>query len=234
MSTGSGTGTPLTSAANAYATLADLRASPELKLAGGETADDTLLTALLESVARLIDQRTQRTFAAAADTTRYFDARRDVILTDRTYTNSPYGNYGGYALTLQLNDDLAQITSITNGDGVAIATNEYVTEPRNVLSVDNGNYAPIWAIRLKWSSGKFWTWTTDYENSIAVTGRWAYSVTAPEVVKRANILGAAALYRNALTNDADRAIVAGGGIIIQPAQLPKVFYMLVDPLVRKV
>ena len=222
------------SVSTSYATLAELRAHPSLKLAAGETADDTLLSALLLAVTAMIDKHTGRTFQASADTTRYFDARRDVLSPDPSYRNAYGAGYGGFALTMLTNDDLAQITSITNGDGVALEAGDYVTEPRNILDVDNGNYAPIWAIRFKWSSGKWWTFVDDFENAIAVTGRWAYSVTPPTAVKRACIEGSAALYRMSLSGDNDRPILAGGGVVIEPSRMPAVFYALLAKYVRQV
>lgn len=208
MSTGSGQGTPL-AAETAYATLAELRASPELKLAVGETADNTLLQDLLDQVKQLIDTHTGRTFAASADSTRHFDALRDVE-----------------GLTLYLKEDLCQITSVTNGDAVVVATNEYTTTPKDAT--------PYWRIKLLGSSGKSWTYVTDPEDAIVIVGRWACSITAPDDIKRANIMGAAALYRMAASGDSDRPIVAGGGIVIAPSQLPATFWAILQPYVRKV
>lgn len=193
---------------NTYATLAELRASPELKLADTETADDTLLIDLLQAVAALIDTHTGRTFVAASDTTRHYDARCDVE---------------GANLYV---DDLCAITTITNGDGVVVAANEYTTKPKDST--------PYWRIRLLGSSGKAWTYDTDPEDAITILGRHAYSITAPEDVKRANIMGAAALYRMAASNESDRPIVAGGGIVIEPSKLPPTFWTLINPYVRKV
>lgn len=208
MSTGSGQGTPLT-AETAYATLAELRSDPALKLAAGETADDTLLQALLDAVKQLIDSHTGRLFALSTDTTRHYDARQDVR-----------------GSGLYLKEDLCQITSVTNGDGVVVAANEYTTTPKNAT--------PYWKITLLGSGGKAWTYTDDPEDAIVIVGRWAYSVTAPNDIKRANIIGAAALYRQSLSGDSDRPIIAGGGTVIQPSQLPATFWTLVNPYVRQV
>lgn len=208
MSTGTGTGTPIT-AQTAYATLAELRADPALKLAAGETADDTLLQALLDAVKQLIDSPTGRVFAASADSTRHYDARRDV--------EGP---------TLYLKEDLCQITSVTNGDGVVVSASEYTTAPKDST--------PYWKIKLLGSSGKAWTYTDDPEDAIVIVGRWSYAVTAPNDIKRANIIGAAALYRQSLSGDSDRPILAGGGVVIQPSQLPATFWALVNPYMRQV
>lgn len=201
MSTGSGTGTPIT-AQSAYATLAELRASPELKLAAGETADNTLLQDLLDAVKQMIDTHTGRIFAAASDTTRHYDAWRNVE-----------------GLALYLPDDLCQITTITNGDGVVVASDEYTTTPKDST--------PYWKIKLLASSGKSWTYTDDPEDAITILGRHSYSVTAPNDIKRANIIGAAALYRMAASGDSDRPIIAGG-IVLEPSRLPATFWAIVN------
>jgi hypothetical protein len=148
----------------AYCSLADLKAY--LKIDSSNTDDDTLLQAFLDAAQGAIDLDRGRTFEAAADSTRRFDAVRDVGKDDGD----------SYAQTLYLDQDLCQITSITNGDGTTVTSSQYVTEPRNDT--------PYWAIKLKLDSGIVWTYSSTPENAIAITGRWAYSVTAgPAVVQ---------------------------------------------------
>jgi hypothetical protein len=179
----------------AYATLSDVRAY--LGLQTTETKDDTLLQALLERAQKMIEERTHRVFEAAADSTRYFDAVGDVE-----------------GQTLYLDEDLCAITSITNGDGVAVSSSEYVTDPRNET--------PWYAIRLKVSSSKVWTYQTDPEKAISIVGKWAYSTSAPKDVVQATIRLAAWLYRQrGSSSDIDRPMVTGEGVTILPSALPK-------------
>lgn len=200
--------TPITGQ-TAYATLDELRADPALKLAEGETADDMLLQDLLDAVKQFIDTETGRVFALSTDNVRHFDARRDVE-----------------GRTLYLKDDLCQITEILNGDGDEIEAGEYTTLPSDTT--------PYYAIKLKSSSGKSWTYTDDPEDAITITGRHSYAVSAPLDIKRANIIGAAALYKMAASGDGDRPILAGGGIVIEPSRLPATFWKIVNNYKRQV
>lgn len=150
----------------AYATTADVKTY----LGISATTDDALLTALIAEAQEMIDRAAGQTFEASTNTTRYFDAIKDVD-----------------GLTLVLDKPLASINSVTNGDGVAVTSGQYVTEPRNDT--------PYWAIRLKNSAGVSWTYGDDPENAIQVSGKWAYSTSAPQAVARLCISAAAALYR---------------------------------------
>ncbi len=191
----------------AYATLSELRS--ELKLGASETGDDTLLTNLLTRVQAFIDAQTGRTFEASGDTTHYLDALADVK-----------------GRTLWVRADLCAITTVTNGDGAVLASNEYVTEPRNAT--------PYYALTLKASSEHVWTYTTDPENAISVVGKWAYAQTAPNDIKEATLLAAAALYRASGSNpDTDRPIVTGTGVVIKPSQLPASFWAIINAYKRR-
>jgi len=116
--------------------------------------DDDLLEDLLTRAQARVDQETRRTFEAAADGTRYFDAVDDVD-----------------GRVLFLDEDLCSITSITN-NGTALTSADYVTEPRNET--------PYWGIRLRKSSSQSWTFSSTPEDAIEVTGKWAYSESAPD------------------------------------------------------
>jgi len=189
-----------------YATLAQLRAY--LKLGASETSDDALLTDLLARAQQLIDRACDRAFEANGDTTRYFDAARDVE-----------------HATLFLDADLAQITTVTNGDGVVVTSAQYVTEPRNT--------APYYALKIKSNANVFWTWVTTPENAIAITGRWAYSVSAPADITHACIRLAAWMYRQKDSNaDVDRPLVTGDGVTILPSAMPQDILQIIAPYRR--
>jgi hypothetical protein len=118
-------------------------------------------------------------------------------------------------VTLFLDHDLCQVTSITNGDGETLSSGDYVMLPVND--------PPYYAIKLLASSGKWWQPDSngDPENAIAVTGRWAYSVTAPQPITHATIRLAAWMYQQKENfQDIDRAIRAPDGSILLPARLP--------------
>lgn len=134
----------------AYLALAD--AHTLLGLAVGDTADDAFLQLVITGAQGAIDRYCGRTFEAQAATRYYgieFTARDEQVL--------------------YLDQDLYSITSLTNGDGVAlISPSQYWLMPRNAGP-------PYGWLKLK--STVLWQWTIDGE--IAVTGLWGFSATAP-------------------------------------------------------
>ena len=171
--------------------------------------DDAMLLTLLAAAQRTIDSYCARTFEATADTVRTFDSQRDV---------------DGYTLTVD--SDLCAITSIVNGDGTTISNSHYVTEPRNET--------PYYAIRLKTSAGKVWTSTVsgDSENAITITGKWAYSTSAPSDIAHVCKRLAAYIYRQKdNAGDLDRAVIAGNSTIL-PAQIPSDIRLMLTPYKR--
>lgn len=187
----------------AYTTLADVKTY--LGIESANTNDDALLSGMIERAQSMIDASLSRTFEAAADTTRTLDAIADV-----------------YGQMLYLNDDLCALTAVANGDGVTIPLTELVTEPRI--------HTPFYALRLKQSSAYYWTYTDTPEGAIAVTGRWAYSVTAPGPIVQAAIRLTAWLYKQK-SNVADIAApaVSPTGEIIIPAAMPLDIRQLLTP-----
>lgn len=161
--------------------------------------DDTLMTTLIARAQALIDEFTRRTFEASADTTRYFDAEADVSDDSRT---------------LYLDEDLCALTSVTNGDSVAVTLSNLVKEPRN--------RTPWFALTFKSNSSEVWTWDDTPENAITVVGKWAYSTAAPDDIVHACIRLTAYLYRQKDTQggNPDRATVTPEGLISLPAGIP--------------
>ena len=128
-----------------YATVTDVRST---YLASTGTSNDALILDLIRSVSQEIDMTCVRSFTPHRQT-RYFDFYEDI-----------------YRGSLILDRDLGEIVTLTNGDSVAVAANERVTEPRN--------NTPYWSIDLLLSSNKIWTYTTDPENAISLDGVWTY------------------------------------------------------------
>lgn len=174
-----------------------------------ETIDDALLMALGDNAKSIIDVYCGRVFSAETNTSRYFDALRD--------TNDAI---------LYLDADLCEISTVINGDGTTIASNQYTTEPRNVK--------PYYALRLLGSGGKSWSCKAngDSENAISISGKWAYSVLPPASIVQAQIRLTAYLYRQKdNANDLDRAIVAGNSTIL-PQKLPTDIVQMLMPFRR--
>ena len=195
----------------AYASLSDLRAY--LKLAAGETADDTLLTNCLTRAQAFIEspQCCNRVFEASADSTRDFDL--SAVADD--------------GMTLRLDYDLAATpTTVTNGDGQVIPSAAYILEPRNVT--------PKHSIRLRATYGYVWSYGDDPDNAIEIVAKWAYSTSAPEPIKTATLLLAKWLYRQKnATLEADQPIMAEGGFVILPSKLPTAFWDMVNGFKRR-
>jgi len=136
------------------------------------SSDDALIGTLVTQSQAEIDQITRRTFEASSDTMRRHSAVRDV-----------------QGARLWLRGELAALTSVTNGDDAALVS--FVTTfPRNTAE------GPSVALDLMASSAKAWKPESDGDEwSIQVTGRWAYSTSAPDAIVLAHILLTAYHYR---------------------------------------
>jgi len=167
----------------------------------GAVTDDALIEPLIVRAQKIIDTYTARIFECSTDTTRKFDAVRDVE-----------GDL------LYFNEDICSITLVkTNADNgtggeIVSAVSEYITLPRYVT--------PYHAIRILRSSDKFWTYTTDPENGIVVTGKWAFSTTAPADIKHACIRLAGYLYRQKDAQTYDVTADAMTGMLTIPQGIP--------------
>lgn len=185
----------------AYASLA------ELKLYRGiatSTSDDVLLATLLSAAQKQVESYTGRVFEASATSTRYYDALLDVSDDRRT---------------LYLDEDLCEVTTITNGTGVAVT--KYVTEPTNET--------PYHAIRLKLTAGELFSYSTDPESAISVRGKWAYAETAPADIAHATIRLAAYLYAQKDSSVFDVTAFPDAGVMTVPQGMPKDVKQLLEP-----
>jgi hypothetical protein len=190
-----------------YSTIDALQAY--LDIGGTLDANTTaLLDSALTNASATIDDMTHRTFVSAADSTRYHDTSRYLEMN-----------------RLWLDGDLAQLTSITNGDGQTIPLGAIVTEPRNK--------GPYYGLLLRYGSGYSWSYG-DYPPDIAVVGRWAYSITPPDAIVQATLRLATWFYRqrdNAL--DLDRAVIVGN-TTIAPSRIPADVITIIRPYFKKV
>lgn len=174
-------------------------------------SDDALLGDLVAAAQRAIDDYCHRTFEAAADTTRYIDA-----VGDHVRARSLFFDHIG---------DLASITTITNGDGVEVASDEYVTMPRHET--------PYYGVKIKLSPGKVWTYTDDYEDAITITGRWAYSTAAPTAIQQACIRLTSYLYRQKDAQVFETTAIPEAGVITVPTGIPVDVRQLLAPYMRR-
>jgi hypothetical protein len=183
------------------------------------TVDNNLISDLITRASKIIDNHCGRNFDAAVAvplvssdcTTRLFDAVRDAE-----------------GLMLWLDHDLAGAVTITNGDGVAVTTDQYVLLPTNE--------PPYYAVKLKASSGVAWTYTSDPEEAISIVGHWSYNTTSDNI---ADITWACVrlvhwLYKQRESSaDLDRPLmVEGSGTVIMPTRLPADVLSVLEPYRR--
>lgn len=188
----------------AYCTLAEVKQYID----SDEVTDDALIEDLIDYAQKIIDDYCGRVFEASSDTTRKFSAVDDVE-----------------DAVLWLDEDLASITTITNGDGTTVTSSQYVTIPPND--------APYYGIRIRSDQSIAWTYSTYHENAISISGKWAFSTTAPNSVKHACIRLAAFLYRQRdSSSDFDRPVVVEGSITVLPGDLPRDVQLILRPYVK--
>lgn len=174
-----------------YITVSDFKAYRDISGSG----DDTLIGDLITAAGQSINTYTDREFKPTGDTSRTFDADRDVE-----------------GRTLYLDEDLASITSITNGDGTTVSSSQYTTEPRNET--------PYHAIRLLGSASVSWTYDNDPEDAITVTGKWGWSTSPPGDVVQATRILTAYYYSQRDRNEFDAQLVPGVSVTL-PGGMPK-------------
>lgn len=200
-----------------YVTLDSVKAY----LAVDTTSDDELITEAIESAQAFIESPAGagRVFEASADTTRRFDgplpgAYQYLTSWERETHPLWFLSFGRY--------DLAAITSVTNGDGTNVALGAFVTLPHEER--------PWYGLRLKLDSGVVWTWQNSPESAIAVTGRWAYSITPPPDIKQACRRLASWYYKQRDTlGDPQQIIRSSDGTTVIPQSVPR---DVLDTLIR--
>lgn len=202
----------------AYITTAQLKSYLGITV----STDDTELGYIPDRVTAAIDSYCHRHFepesahGPAASHTHYFTPMLET--------------QGGDLLdwyTLNLNHDLAELTSITNGDGTSISVNDVVLLPLNTV--------PTNMIRIKSASGKFWTWSGSPEGAVQVAGKWSYSLDIPADVKAAALRWGAHLYRlrtGATSVPADITISADGSAFASN-RIPSDVAQLLRPYIRR-
>lgn len=196
----------------AYITVAQFKTN----LGITDSADDAIIQVWINCAQKTIDTFTGRTFEAAADTTKKFTPLRE--------------DWGGTlwwdGVTLGLDLDLCQLTSITNGDGNLIPTTAVVLLPMNM---------PVkTAIKIKSNTQYVWTYTGSPDESISIVGRWAYSITAPDDIVGTCYELAKYLYQNRESNpSSSQQIISADGVALAPDEIPKTIISLMKPYVRR-
>lgn len=162
------------------------------------TADDAVAGVALNAAIKWFERFCNKLFVPAASI-KYFPA---------IY---PYVLERGLLLNLR-KLWLQSVTTLTNGDGVAIFAASYVLLPVDV---------PYYQIRLKPTAGiYFWGGGTD--GQIALNGSWGYSAACPADVFLGILALTQADYLARLQGVAGPvAMVSKSGIVLQPSEMPK-------------
>lgn len=169
------------------------------------SADDALLTAYIGAAQKAIETKTRRIFETVTET-RYFGPDR---LIDRA--------------RLRVGDVLS-VSAVVDGTGVSLTAGQYRLEP-----VGAATFSHIRAL-----SGMGSAWIFNVDALVAVTGVWGFSSTPPADVVQACRQLSAWLYRQRnSSDDLDRPIISGDGVVLAPAGLPKGVMELISPYIRR-
>lgn len=196
----------------AYLTVAQLKSY--LGIQSG--TDDSLLSDIVAEAQAAVDNFTNRTFEAAADTTRYYNAL------DIRYG----GRVDAFQNTLLLDFDLCQVTTVLNGNGQTIPAEAYVLLPTN--------FVPSYAIKIKMNTSYVWTYVGTPDTAISITGRFAYSITCPTPIRAATRRLAGYMYRaKDNTAETDRSIMSADGVSIAAPAIPTDVTRMLEPYRRQ-
>lgn len=202
----------------AYITLAQLKLAMQIDT----TADDAVLTRYPDAVTAAINSFCHRHFEPEGGAGG---------AANHPHTFTPLDIYDNGDLidsaTLWLKHDLAELTSITNGDGTTIPLTDVVTLPMNRV--------PIQAIRIKSASMHTWTYSGSPEGSVIVTGKWCYSTAVPDDIVEAALEWAKHMYdlRLQAINTQSDAIVSADGVIFASPKMPGHVRQLLYPYVKR-
>jgi len=196
----------------AYLTVAQLKTYLGIQ----SSSDDSLLADIVHEAAHVVDDYCNRTFEAAADTTRYYNAL------DIRYG----GRVDAFQNTLLLDVDLCQLTTVVNGNGDTI--------PNNALVLLPTNFVPSYAIKIKMNTAYVWTYIGTPDTAIVITGRFAYSITCPVPIRAATRRLAGYMYRaKDNTAETDRSIMSADGVSIAAPAIPTDVTRMLEPYRRQ-
>jgi hypothetical protein len=190
----------------AYITTEELKAELDITV----DKDDAILALLCTRVSEAVDAYCHRHFEpesshgpAASHTHKFtplYDWENGDLLDDQT---------------LLLRHDLCELTSITNGNGVAISLSDVVLLPPNAVPE-----RPAYAIRIKTGASVRWTYSGSPEQSVSVAGKWTYSTEVPGNIKLATLLWAAQVYRRRTGIGTADIMVSADGTTMVNREMP--------------
>lgn len=185
------------------------------------STDDALLALCIDRAQSTIESYTNRKFEATADTTRKYTPIVDRIGSGMGFSGDLMDDY-----TIDLNYDLISLTSVTNGTGDTIPLTAVITMPLN--------FTPAYAVRIKQSSGYFWSYVGSPEASVSITGRFGYSLTAPANIQQACLRLASQMYRQRDGSpDLGNSLISADGVTIVTSAMAKDIEALLKPYRRR-
>lgn len=184
--------------ATAYTTIALVKAS--LDVSGN--ADDTELTRIVAAASDWVDRYCGVLTGsfAPAESTRYYSSENLAADGD-----------------IRLDQPLLSLTSVTDGFGAVVDSNNLVLFPLNGL--------------LKWRIHRLdGAWGVDeYENFVTVVGKFGMSLTVPEGISEATIMLSAWIYKRYQAALQDATANAELGTVIYGESMPKQVRELLKP-----
>lgn len=177
------------------------------------STDNALIEDAIGQASDYIDRITETTFEVTEDSSRFFQIGKDTS-----------------GALLKINQPLCALTSVTNGNGDAIASSAY-----QVLPIDwQANGDLITGIRLTRSGLVKWRYTTYVEEDlIEVVGRWGYSTTVPPLIERAAIRLSTFFYKQRESGVLDTIAVPESGIIQTPIGFPREVKLMLRQFTQK-
>lgn len=153
-----------------YCTVDDIKGSGRLNIQLDDYNSD--LGSMIAGLSRRIDRHygvVENAFAQTATATRYYE--EDAV----------------DWRTLVLDMPIITVSSIVNGDGVTVPSDDYRLWPRN------GRWYNEIRLRENATAISAWGFITDGE--IAVTGKWGFTLAVPDEIREATIYWAAWLLK---------------------------------------
>ena len=174
---------------NGYGTLAEFKLWQNISATN--TNRDIVINNILTAVSRDFDRKTAHTFYPRVET-HYYDL--------------PEGR------SLEVDDDLLEIISVTNGDDATIASTEYILIP--------GNKYPKRAIKIKADSTEIWEVDGDgnTEQVIDIAAYWGYH---DKYSTRAWTTGST-VNESAEYSSSDTTLTVASGTLFDPGQIIKI------------
>ena len=175
-----------------YCTIGDVKMPGRLDI--DVTTYDATLKSVIEACSRWIDRYCRvpdYAFAQTSTTTRY------------------YGSRAVRGACLHLDAPLVSISSLVNGDGAALTSGQYRTEPRN---------GP-WYSSITLLSSVAWSWSLDGE--IQVLGKWGMALITPEPVREACAMLTAWTFRRYMAGLQDATANTDLGTLVYSEGVPK-------------